>query len=410
MNNRLNFYLDQILNAAFVIKEEFLKNKKREQSIKIVHDSKIIDFLEDKNQNDDITAFCFDEKELNKMPKEYRKDFKTGKVKAHVRCRCNGTYEIRCQINKQKISASAKTLAEAKQKFIDRLKLATCAPQPCKPENIKLVDYMQQWLDVVKKPYIKQTTFKSYVQTFRADVVPNFGNYCLYQIKAFDVQTVLNDYVAKNKLRTAKKIYQLLSALFDYAVADAVLERSPMAKVQLLAYEQEHGSALTRQEERCLVTALRTNPTDHFLQAFVFLVYTGLRRAELASVKLADGWVTALTAKQRIGKKDKWRNIPVSPMLKKVLPLINVERIKRLNLDEMTRNFKKFCPTHHLHDLRHTFITRCQECKIQRELVSVWAGHTSADKTITSTVYTHLEQYSENQLNEMQKLDYDLKF
>ena len=68
---------------------------------------------------------------------------------------------------------------------------------------------------------------------------------------------------------------------------------------------------------------------------------------------------------------------------------------------------KKFAPGHHLHDLRHTFITRCQECYTSREMVSIWAGH-STDRSITSIVYTHLEQYEERQLEEIKKFDYEL--
>ncbi|MBQ8725495.1 MAG: hypothetical protein IJY84_00090 [Clostridia bacterium] len=62
-------------------------------------------------------------------------------------------------------------------------------------------------------------------------------------------------------------------------------------------------------------------------------------------------------------------------------------------------------PTHHLHELRHTFITRCQEVGIRREIVSLWAGHV-ADTSITSTVYTHLEKNEQIQLDEIKKFNY----
>ena len=58
---------------------------------------------------------------------------------------------------------------------------------------------------------------------------------------------------------------------------------------------------------------------------------------------------------------------------------------------------------HHLHDLRHTFITRAQECGIRREIVSLWAGH-KADNTMTSNVYTHFSR--EYQKAEIMKFDY----
>lgn len=40
-------------------------------------------------------------------------------------------------------------------------------------------------------------------------------------------------------------------------------------------------------------------------------------------------------------------------------------------------------------------------------MASIWAGH-STDRSITSTVYTHLEQYEERQLEEIKKFDYEL--
>ncbi|MDE6441559.1 MAG: tyrosine-type recombinase/integrase, partial [Clostridia bacterium] len=75
--------------------------------------------------------------------------------------------------------------------------------------------------------------------------------------------------------------------------------------------------------------------------------------------------------------------------------------------DLLSRSFKDLCPSHHLHELRHTFITRCQECGVPREVVSVWAGH-SADNTMTSNVYTHFSD--EFMLVEAQKIDYYNRF
>ena len=95
-------------------------------------------------------------------------------------------------------------------------------------------------------------------------------------------------------------------------------------------------------------------------------------------------------------------------MLKKVLPMIDIALIKKTEINKLTNAFKEICPGHHLHDLRHTFITRCQECGIAREIISLWAGH-STDKTITTTVYTHLEQNVELQLQEIARFIYDFE-
>lgn len=360
-----------------------------------------------RGQNEEDIAFSFTEKEITKMPKEFRSEFKTGRVKARVRRREDGRYEIRCQINKQKITATSKTLEAAKGKFIERLKLAATPQTNVVRKNVKLSDYMKKWLETTKKPYIKPNTYKFYLQTFNTDIVPRFGSRELTSITSFELQDFINEYTKAEKFRTAKKIFQLLSAVFDYAVSDELLQRSPMKKVIVGVYEQEHGIPLTRAEESDFIRSLKQDP-NVYRQAFAFMVYTGLRRSELSSATVSEEWITVTTAKQRKGKKEKLRKIPISPMLRAVLPLIDVEAIKSLSVAVLTKRFKDLCPNHHLHDLRHTFITRCQECGIQRELVSLWAGHSAADASITSTVYTHLSQFESHQIEEMQKFRYNL--
>ena len=105
--------------------------------------------------------------------------------------------------------------------------------------------------------------------------------------------------------------------------------------------------------------------------------------------------------------KEKARTVPISPMLQKILHIINIEEIIKISPGVLTNRFRLLCKGHHLHDLRHTFITRAQECGIKREYVSLWAGH-KADSSITSNVYTHLEQNKEIQIQEMEKFDYKL--
>ena len=354
------------------------------------------------------TAVHFIEKEILKMPKQFRELFRQPKGN-HIRLRKNGVYEIRLQLNKIKITVSSKSLATAKQKFIKKLceVAERGTAEPPVPSAPLLTDYMLQWLDTVKKPLVKPITFKDYMQNTRAYVVPEFSGRKIDSVRHFELQTFINGFVEKENFRTAKKLYQLLSAVFDYAVADEVLPRSPMAKVKMPHYEQLHGVPLSRAEEKILLDCLHKDPAP-YIQAFVFMLYTGIRRSELASVQIADGWIRLTTSKQRKGYREKTRSLPISPMLARVLPIIDVAEIVKISPAVLTKRFKQLFPTHHLHDLRHTFITRCQECGIQRELVSLWAGH-AADSSTTTLVYTHLEQNMAHQVEEMQKFSYNLE-
>lgn len=347
----------------------------------------------------------FTEKEILQMPKQFRKIFRTQKQTAHIR-EHNGIYEIRIQINGCRISASGKHLDTAKERFIKKLKDYMALGNSNQRTEHFLIPYIEKWLDTVKKPYIKDVTFKMYTQALNAYIAPKFENRKIKTITQFELQAFINEFVHTGKNRTAEKIALLLSAVFDYAVDDGIIERSPMKRVVVARYEEEHGQSLTREEEKRLLSAFSDNPNE-YAQAYVFMLYTGIRRGELASVELANGWISVVTGKQRKGVKEKTRRIPLCPMLKRYLSKIDIERIKLISVGMLTKHIKDFLPSHHCHDLRHTFITRAQECGIKREIVSLWSGH-SADSSITSTVYTHLEQNEVIQIKEMSLFSYDL--
>lgn len=346
-------------------------------------------------------ALKFTKKELFQMPKKFKKLFTYNKAIAHVRLTNRNVYEVRCMIDGVCYFGSSKDLDIAKAKFIESLRNG---PIKTKQERRKLHfnEYFMRWMETVKKPYIKASTYGSYMQVFKSNIEDVFKELVLTEIDSFFLQNFINGFTESEHFRTAKKIYNLLSPCFDYAVADGVLDRNPMAKVVIPKYEIKQGSPITHEEEKILVNALRKSV---YAQALVFLTYTGLRVGELSSVVYDGDWIEAITEKERKGLKAKTRRIPVSPNLKRCLPLIDVEAIKKLNKNTISRHLGDFIENHHTHDLRHTFVTRAQEVGIRREIVSLWVGH-AADSSITSTVYTHLDQNKEIQLQEIKKFDY----
>lgn len=346
------------------------------------------------------TAFLeFTQKELSKMPKFIRTQYKLkgGKI-AHIRQKPNGSYEIRYRRDGFNISVSSKNLADAKERFIQAL---------CNAKTESLNDktffgqFATQWLEVVKKPQVKDVTLHNYEYTLKTYVFPKFGKLRLRDIKPLDVQKLMNSFDGKNLNRSKENTYILLKAIFDYAVAEDLIIKSPMALMRKPKYEKKQGRAFLIDEEHSFVEKclLGESPCRY---AYILMVFTGIRRSELSSVTVTPQWITVKSSKTRKGETEKLRRIPVSPMLKPFLPFMTKENLN-IKVDALTRGISKIAPGHHLHELRHTFITRCQECGISRELTSVWAGH-KADNTMTSNVYTHFSD--EYQLGEIQKLRY----
>ena len=220
-------------------------------------------FDEPKNEENFSTVsapLVFTQKEIEKMPKEFSKQFKVGKLTAHVRQKKNGVYEIYCQTNGVMLRSYGKILGNAKAEFIVKLNAyakGTYKPKTVQRRGTNLVKYMEAWLEKAKKPFIKEVTYNDYYHSFKTYIKPAFSKKTLEELKHLDLQAFVNGYSEIEKHRTAKKLYQLLSSLFDYAVADGILPISPMTKVKLIPYEQEHGVPFTREEELELVNEFK---------------------------------------------------------------------------------------------------------------------------------------------------------
>jgi len=357
----------------------------------------------------------FTPKEFNNMPQKYRKLFKYGTVIATIFKKQNNVYEVRCQINGIKYYGSSKKLELAKLKFIEDLhkekepkKAVKVIEEPIIEDTPLMTnDYFRSWINDIKKPTIKANTYNGYINLYNCHLELYFKGLELKAITTKFMQVKINELILNKNFRTAKKIKTMLGDMFKFAVNNGDIPNNPLANVIVPKYDENHGEAITLEEEKQLIDFL-IESRDKYVQAYVFLIYTGMRIGELASAKLENGWVLLMSEKVRFGLKDKIRHVPVSPMLAKVLQYINVELITTIKRDALIRHIKTYLHDRTTKDLRHTFITRCRECKIQREITSVWSGHIS-DNSMTTKVYTHLESNKELQLEEIAMFNYEFE-
>ena len=333
------------------------------------------------------------------MPKNLREKFKNQKNISYRED--TGVYEIRKQIDGVSYFGSSKNRDEAVRRFLQDIrnggKPARCKNIPAPavievPKTLPLFnDVAAQWLER-RKPLIKAVTYEHYESLFRANIFPAYNQRLINKLKQSDCQELINRYLEIHKYRTADKIYQTLKAVFEFALGEELIEKSPMRFVKPPQYEEKGGVALTLEEERRLLKLITESKCDEVIKhSLIFLLYTGIRRSELASAQAADGFISVTCAKVRKGFNDKQRFIPITPMLAKWMHFFELEKMRAVRPDALTQAMKRLMPEHHLHELRHTFITRCQECGVSREVVSVWAGH-AADNTQTSNVYTHFSR------------------
>lgn len=278
----------------------------------------------------------FSEKELKQMPVKLARYFQENKSMLQLR-QVRGVYEVRRHIKGKYVTGSSKDLKIAKHKFIKKAAEHLSKNIDEGRATSLFNEYLMIWLETTKKPYIKENTYKDYLHTIKLHILPTFQKRNIRTIKYMELQWFFNNLQESGRHRTAKKVYQILCNIFETAVADRLIPISPMLKIRLHPYEQNKGVSLTRDEEAFLVNDFIHNP-NIYKQAFIFMLYTGIRRSELATLQCDGNWFTVKTAKQRKGMKEKIRYVPLSPMLEPHLKNIDLEKIKTISPHLLTNS------------------------------------------------------------------------
>lgn len=131
----------------------------------------------------------------------------------------------------------------------------------------------------------------------------------------------------------------------------------------------------------------------------LFYLFTGVRRNEALLLEWSDIDDRDELIRIRGTKtENSYRNILLTDDVRRIL-----EGQKELNRQKnysgshvfpprrpetISVNFKRLCGKHHLHDLRHTFITRCAESGVNINVCQQLVGHSTP--LITMSVYTHV--------------------
>jgi integrase len=333
-----------------------------------------------------------------------------------------GVYEAHYRREGLKIFASAKDFEELKRRFSEKLSVALSQPKsvPIKTHSTPAVcqqvqkkldfspmftQYIEQWLSI-KKYTVKESTYKEYERICNYNLIPTFGNYTIEEMTRPIIQAYLFSIVNEGKHRTAEKIQLTLVCIFDLIVEDLGMV-SPMKKITLPYYETKKGNAFTKEEERILVDFCIKNNECEAASALLVLLYFGLRRSELKSIRIENESLICITAKTKKGRNEVERIIPFTPVFKRVLPYVDFEKARNTNVNTIQTTLKRLLPSHHTHELRYTFITRAKESGCNQEIVMLWAGH-SFDKDVkTSAVDRGYTDYSmEYMRSEAQKIDY----
>ena len=319
---------------------------------------------------DDISEFKFTNKEINQMPKTFRKEFRADGCTARIRKKQSGKngyiYEIRYRRNGYDISASNKNLEEAKRLFIEQLKTAKVSKKITGvPKTFH--SFTMYYFENFRIKKVTEKTYKTDYNRYIKYLQPYFEEIPLVRITPKDCQDLIDDLEEEGKGKTAGEIYSLLSVIFKMAMLHRLIDYNPLDIVIHTKHESQHGVALTKEEEKKLLD----NTNDVVLRnALALGLYTGMRPNEYKTAKIEGAFIVAVNSKRKNGKIE-YKKIPITKMLEPYLKAgINVPTEKRLRAA-----IRAVLPDHKLYDLRTTFYTRCMECGVAEPALKEFVGH-----------------------------------
>ncbi len=271
-----------------------------------------------------------------------------------------------------------------------------------KMKKMTLSAWLVEWFNVYKKPYLAANSLRNIDQVIRLHIPAELKEQRLIDITAHDIEKAL---APLGKTRTRVYARQVLFSTFDKAYKLGLIERNIVQAVDNVRYKKKKSVALTLEEQKLFLEQLEKS---RYKWLMLFYLLTGVRRAEALALKkedvnTSDGVIHIRGTKTMQSDRQILLTDDIVFVLQGQIQQNEQEKKRRgqgrfhegkedlvfpFALQQASREFKKLCPNHHLHELRHTFITRCAESGVSVTVCQQLVGHATSDMTLN--VYTHV--------------------
>ncbi len=253
-------------------------------------------------------------------------------------------------------------------------------------------DWLTFWFEMYKKPVLKPYSVRNIEQVIRLHTPDWLKAKKLHELTIFDIDRALLEIPVSRTYVYTRQVWH--AALFK-ACRAGLLECNPVDLCERVRYQKKKSKALTINEQRELIQRL---DGSRYKWIILFYLHTGVRRTEALTIEWCDvRFKEDLLLIRGTKTEESCRFILLSDDVRKILAeqkKQNVaekrdgDRVFPFCAENVTRAFAALCPGHHLHELRHTYITRCCESGINVNVCQQLVGHKSADMTVN--VYTHV--------------------
>lgn len=274
----------------------------------------------------------------------------------------------------------------------------------------------EQWLETYAKPHCKPSTYAGYSTAWRIWIAPVLGDKPFTGIGRPDVRQVIANMVEAKKSRAyIKGTLAPLSAVFNRAMDDEIVNRNPVLRIlpKQRGQSQQRAQFLTDEHLHQVLEAARVHYPTYYPLLMTF-ARAGLRMGEAVALQVQHVdfaqhclWIRRNWVKGKIQtpKSGKFRRVDMSNQLASVLK----EATANKGPDDLVfpsqagtflspDNFRKRAwtmlfrkaglPRVRVHDLRHTFASLLIQKGASLAYIKEQMGHHSI--SITVDIYGHL--------------------
>lgn len=341
---------------------------------------------------------------------------------------------------RQRIFKTVKGTKKQALAVMDKMKVELERGYCYDPSNMKLEDWITQWLDNYL-PNIEATTRTHYRDDINRHIIPDLGHVLLKHLKTTSIQSWVNDLSEKKGLspKSVRNIYLNLKAALNKAVVLRMLPYNPCEGVVLPKPQKYKATIYTVQEMNHLLDVARG--TDMFIPVLL-ATKLGLRRGEVLALKwehvdfekgivhirenkvITENGALTKAPKSAAGIRDitvgksvlaelkhahaqyNRRKLAMGEKFKNSGHVFSQEDGGEYRPESLTRMWRRFLEKNELksirfHDLRHSCATAMLEAGIDPKTVQTRLGH--ADISMTMNIYAHCTPNMDR--NAAQKLD-----
>lgn len=286
--------------------------------------------------------------------------------------------------------------------------------------------WFDYWIENIKSGNSKPNTVRNYRERYKYNINPCMGDMLLKDVKPLHCQNILNQMsMGDYKDSTINLTRITMNVLFDDAVDNGLIMRNPVTKSVKIADQKEAKprKAMSTQEQSLFLEGAKNS---RYFNQYSLVLQTGLRVGELTALKWPDvdfenrilhirrtmdyrdkEWKVS-TTKTKTGKRD----IPLTQKAVEILlnvkknseksDIISMEYFDFVFLSEHGKpilnsayniSLQRICEKlgikkYSMHELRHTFATRCIEAGMSPKALQEILGHANINTTMD--IYVHV--------------------